>query len=101
MAVDSSSAAPVVAKASLTFQELLFTLQQFWASRGCILEQGYDVEVGAGTMSPETFLRVLGPKRFRVAYAQPSRRPADGVWRESQPAVQAHTAAGGYETAAG
>jgi glycyl-tRNA synthetase alpha chain len=67
-------------KKALTFQELLFTLQRFWADRGCVLQQPYDVEVGAGTMSPDTFLRVLGPKPVRIAYAQPSRRPADGCF---------------------
>ena len=59
-------------------QDLIFTLQKFWADRGCVLQQPYDVEVGAGTMAPETFLRVLGPKPYKVAYVQPSRRPADG-----------------------
>ncbi|HUO15159.1 MAG TPA: glycine--tRNA ligase subunit alpha [Verrucomicrobiae bacterium] len=62
----------------LTFQELILRLQTFWAERGCVLQQPYDVEVGAGTMAPETFLRVLGPKPYKVAYVQPSRRPADG-----------------------
>jgi glycyl-tRNA synthetase alpha chain len=78
-------------KNPLTFQELLFQLQQFWASRGCILQQAYDVEVGAGTMSPETFLRVLGPKPFRVAYAQPSRRPADGRYGQNPNRLFKHT----------
>lgn len=67
----------------LTFQELILRLQAFWAERGCVLQQPYDVEVGAGTMSPETFLRVLGPKSYRVAYVQPSRRPADGRYGEN------------------
>ena len=58
-------------KKALTFQELVFRLQKFWADRGCVLQQPYDVEVGAGTMSPDTFLRVLGPKPVRIAYAQP------------------------------
>src|SRR5438067_49253 len=62
---------------ALTFQELILRLQSFWAERGCILQQPYDVEVGAGTMAPETFLRVLGPKPYKVAYVQPSRRPAE------------------------
>ena len=62
----------------LTFQELVLRLQTFWAERGCVLQQPYDVEVGAGTMVPETFLRVLGPQPYKVAYVQPSRRPADG-----------------------
>jgi glycyl-tRNA synthetase alpha chain len=67
----------------LTFQELILHLQIFWAERGCVLQQPYDVEVGAGTMAPETFLRVLGPKRYKVAYVQPSRRPADGRYGEN------------------
>ena len=68
---------------SLTFQELILRLQAFWAERGCVLQQPYDLEVGAGTMVPETFLRVLGPKPYKVAYAQPSRRPADGRYGEN------------------
>jgi glycyl-tRNA synthetase alpha chain len=81
-----------VANASaLTFQELLFNLQTFWAARGCVLQQPYDVEVGAGTMSPETFLRVLGPRPFHVAYAQPSRRPADGRYGENPNRLFKHT----------
>ncbi len=68
---------------SLTFQELILRLQAFWAERGCVLQQPYDVEVGAGTMAPETFLRVLGPKSYKVAYVQPSRRPADGRYGEN------------------
>jgi glycyl-tRNA synthetase alpha chain len=67
----------------LTFQELILRLQTFWAERGCVLQQPYDVEVGAGTMAPETFLRVLGPKAYKVAYVQPSRRPADGRYGEN------------------
>ena len=67
----------------LTFQELILRLQAFWAGRGCVLQQPYDVEVGAGTMAPETFLRVLGPKPYKVAYVQPSRRPADGRYGEN------------------
>ncbi len=58
-------------------------LQTFWAENGCVLQQPYDVEVGAGTMAPETFLRVLGPKPYRVGYVQPSRRPADGRYGEN------------------
>jgi glycyl-tRNA synthetase alpha chain len=88
-----SSSAPVSAPTSsaLTFQELLFRLQGFWAERGCVLQQPYDVEVGAGTMSPETFLRVLGPKPYRVGYAQPSRRPADGRYGENPNRLFKHT----------
>jgi glycyl-tRNA synthetase alpha chain len=67
----------------LTFQELILRLQTFWADHGCVLQQPYDVEVGAGTMAPETFLRVLGPKPYRVGYVQPSRRPADGRYGEN------------------
>nr|WP_263333307.1 glycine--tRNA ligase subunit alpha [Acidicapsa dinghuensis] len=78
-------------KSPLTFQELVFRLQRFWAERGCILQQPYDVEVGAGTMSPETFLRVLGPKPYRVGYAQPSRRPADGRYGENPNRLFKHT----------
>jgi glycyl-tRNA synthetase alpha chain len=66
-----------------TFQEIILRLQNFWAERGCVLQQPYDVEVGAGTMAPETFLRVLGPDPYRVAYVQPSRRPADGRYGEN------------------
>jgi glycyl-tRNA synthetase alpha chain len=75
----------------LTFQELIFTLQKFWADRGCILQQPYDVEVGAGTMAPETFLRVLGPKPYKVAYVQPSRRPADGRYGDNPNRLYKHT----------
>jgi glycyl-tRNA synthetase alpha chain len=67
----------------LTFQEFVLRLQSFWAERGCVLQQPYDVEVGAGTMTPETFLRVLGPRPYKVAYVQPSRRPADGRYGEN------------------
>ena len=77
--------------APLTFQQLLFRLQSFWAERGCILQQPYDVEVGAGTMAPETFLRVLGSKPYRVGYAQPSRRPADGRYGENPNRLFKHT----------
>jgi glycyl-tRNA synthetase alpha chain len=76
---------------ALTFQELLFTLQRFWAEHGCVLQQPYDLEVGAGTMSPDTFLRVLGPKPIAIAYAQPSRRPADGRYGENPNRLFRHT----------
>jgi glycyl-tRNA synthetase alpha chain len=68
---------------SLTFQELILKLQTFYAERGAVLQQPYDLEVGAGTMAPETFLRVLGPNPYKVAYVQPSRRPADGRYGEN------------------
>ena len=73
-----------------TFQELLLRLQTFWAERGCVLQQPYDLEVGAGTMAPETFLRVLGPKPYKVAYVQPSRRPADGRYGENPNRLYKH-----------
>jgi glycyl-tRNA synthetase alpha chain len=66
-----------------TLQELILRLQTFFAERGCVIQQPYDVEVGAGTMAPETFLRVLGPQPYKVAYVQPSRRPADGRYGEN------------------
>lgn len=74
-----------------TFQELILKLQTFWAQRGCVLQQPYDVEVGAGTMAPETFLRVLGPQSYKVAYLQPSRRPADGRYGENPNRLFKHT----------
>ena len=75
---------------SPTFQELVLRLQTFWAKRGCVLQQPYDVEVGAGTMAPETFLRVLGPKPYKVVYVQPSRRPADGRYGENPNRLYKH-----------
>jgi len=67
----------------LDLQSLILSLSRFWADNGCIVQQPYDVEVGAGTMHPETFLRVLGPEPYRVAYVQPSRRPADARYGEN------------------
>jgi glycyl-tRNA synthetase alpha chain len=67
----------------MTFQSLILKLSEFWASRGCALQQPLDVEVGAGTMHPETFLRVLGPAHWNVAYFQPARRPADARFGEN------------------
>jgi glycyl-tRNA synthetase alpha chain len=67
----------------VTLQELIFKLSEYWASQGCLIQQPLDVEVGAGTMHPETFLRVLGPRHWSVAYVQPSRRPADGRFGEN------------------
>jgi glycyl-tRNA synthetase alpha chain len=74
----------------LYFQDLILILERFWADHGCVLQQPYDVEVGAGTMHPETFLRVLGPKHYRVAYVQPSRRPADGRYGENPNRLYKH-----------
>ena len=67
----------------MTLQSLILKLSEFWASRGCVLQQPLDIEVGAGTMHPETFLRVLGPAHWNVAYVQPARRPADGRFGEN------------------
>ena len=67
----------------MTFQEIISSLEQFWTSRGCVIEQPYDMEVGAGTMCPGTFLRVLGPEPWRAAYVQPSRRADDGRYGEN------------------
>ncbi len=75
----------------MTFQSLLRRLEDFWAAQGCVLQQPYDMEVGAGTMHPETFLRVLGPDPYRVAYIQPSRRPADGRYGENPNRLYKHT----------
>ncbi len=73
-----------------TFQDLVFKLKKYWSDRGCILQEPFDAEVGAGTMAPETFLRVLGPKPYRVAYVQPSRRPADGRYGENPNRLYKH-----------
>lgn len=67
----------------MTFQEIIFTLQTFWSKQGCVLQQPYDVEKGAGTMNPATFLRALGPEPWNVAYVEPSRRPADGRYGDN------------------
>ena len=74
-----------------TFQELILKLSDFWVHQNCVLQQPYDVEVGAGTMHPETFLRVLGPSPYRVSYVQPSRRPADGRYGENPNRLYKHT----------
>ena len=67
----------------MNFQQLIKTLDEYWADQGCHISQSYDVEVGAGTMTPDTFLRALGPEPWRVAYVQPSRRPTDGRYGEN------------------
>lgn len=74
----------------LTFQELILKLMHYWDRQGCVLQQPYDTEVGAGTMHPETFLRVLGPVPYRVGYVQPSRRPADGRYGENPNRLYKH-----------
>lgn len=70
-------------KKKLTVQEMILTLQKFWADQGCMLMQAYDTEKGAGTMSPYTFLRAIGPEPWNAAYVEPSRRPDDGRYGEN------------------
>jgi len=72
----------------LNFQEIIFRLERFWADQDCVIQQPYDIEVGAGTMNPATTLRVLGPEPWRVAYVEPSRRPADGRYGENPNRLQ-------------
>lgn len=72
----------------MNFQELIMRLENFWSSQGCIIQHGYDMEVGAGTMNPATTLRVLGPEPWRVAYVEPSRRPTDGRYGENPNRLQ-------------
>lgn len=72
----------------MNFQDMIFALQRFWADKGCIMLQPYDIEVGAGTMHPATFLRVLGPEPWNTAYVQPSRRPTDGRYGENPNRLQ-------------
>ncbi|NNG08384.1 MAG: glycine--tRNA ligase subunit alpha, partial [Desulfobacteraceae bacterium] len=67
----------------MTFQELILSLERFWAERGCVIQQPYDLEVGAGTFNPATLLRSLGPEPWSVAYVEPSRRPTDGRYGEN------------------
>jgi len=71
-----------------SFQDLILTLQQFWAGQGCVLLQPYDMEVGAGTFHPATTLRALGPEPWNAAYVQPSRRPTDGRYGENPNRLQ-------------
>ncbi len=70
------------------FQDVILTLQRFWASRGCVIQQPVDVEVGAGTFNPATFLRVIGPEPWNAAYVEPSRRPTDGRYGENPNRLQ-------------
>jgi glycyl-tRNA synthetase alpha chain len=74
----------------LSFQDLILTLHAYWSAQGCVILQPYDVEVGAGTLSPNTVLRALGPKPWRCAYVQPSRRPADGRYGENPNRLHQH-----------
>lgn len=73
-----------------SFQDTILKLKRYWADRGAIIQEPYDLEVGAGTMAPETFLRVLGPHPYTVAYVQPSRRPADGRYGENPNRLYKH-----------
>jgi glycyl-tRNA synthetase alpha chain len=75
---------------TLTLQEMILRLKQYWGERGCIIQEPFDMEVGAGTMCPETFLRVLGPRPYRTAYVQPSRRPADGRYGDNPKRLYKH-----------
>jgi len=83
----TTNAAPV-AQTPKTFKELILRLQQYWAEQGCVLLQPYDMEVGAGTFHPATFLRAIGPEPWSAAYVQPSRRPTDGRYGENPNRLQ-------------
>ncbi len=72
----------------MNFQELIFALDKYWADYGCVIQQPYDLEVGAGTFNPATFLRALGPEPWNVAYVEPSRRPTDGRYGENPNRLQ-------------
>ena len=85
-APNPSAAAPP--KAARSFQDLILTLQRYWAERGCVILQPYDMEVGAGTFHPATTLRALGPEPWNAAYVQPSRRPTDGRYGENPNRLQ-------------
>ncbi len=71
-----------------TFQDVILCLHKYWKEKGCLIYEGYDIEVGAGTFNPATFLRVLGPEPWRVAYVEPSRRPTDGRYGENPNRLQ-------------
>ena len=72
----------------MSFQELIFKLEQFWSGRGCVIHQPYDMELGAGTFHPATFLRAIGPEPWNAAYVQPSRRPTDGRYGDNPNRLQ-------------
>ncbi|MCB1042500.1 MAG: glycine--tRNA ligase subunit alpha [Acidobacteria bacterium] len=74
----------------MNFQQLILSLQDFWSKQDCVISQPYDIETGAGTMNPHTFLKALGPDPWRVAYVEPSRRPADGRYGENPFRVHKH-----------
>jgi glycyl-tRNA synthetase alpha chain len=79
-----------MSRPGLSLQDIAAALGRYWAQRGCLLHQPWDAEVGAGTMHPETFLRVLGPRPWRVGYVQPSRRPGDGRYGENPNRLYKH-----------
>jgi len=79
-----------VRRVPMNVQEMVMALDRFWAARGCAILQPYDIETGAGTMNPATFLRALGPEPWRVAYVEPSRRPADGRYGENPNRLYQH-----------
>src|SRR3990167_4101203 len=72
----------------ITFQELIFRLKKFWEKKGCLIHVGHDLETGAGTFNPATFLRCLGPEPYNTAYVEPSRRPTDGRYGENPNRLQ-------------
>ena len=72
----------------ITFQNIIFELQKFWSEQGCVIVQPFDTEKGAGTMSPHTFIKALGPEPWNVAYVEPSRRPTDGRYGENPNRLQ-------------
>ncbi len=83
-----TTSAPQSARDVLSFQDLILALQEYWAAQGCVILQPYDMEVGAGTFHPATFLRAIGPEHWRAAYVQPSRRPADGRYGDNPNRLQ-------------
>ncbi|MDD4152998.1 MAG: glycine--tRNA ligase subunit alpha [bacterium] len=72
----------------MNFQDIIMALERYWANQGCVIQQPYDIEMGAGTMHPATFLGALGPEPWKVAYVQPSRRPTDGRYGENPNRLQ-------------
>src|SRR5215218_8505740 len=78
-----TDALPAHMRPERSFQDLILTLQRYWAERGCVIVQPYDMEMGAGTFAPATFLRALGPEPWSAAYVQPSRRPTDGRYGDN------------------
>ena len=74
----------------MNFQEVILALSSFWSDQGCVIQQPYDVEKGAGTMNPATFLRALGPEPWNVAYVEPSKRPTDGRYGDNPNRLQQH-----------